>query len=365
MAQYALLLLLIFSLSAGAQSKLSVEKNLRSEWKKYNNGKYQPLLDDAEVANTVYLAIETSQFNGGYFCVNSSKHFFIFFNGQLSGEYGGKNYFNLDSLAIAYNTSSLIVSVYQDNINARDLITSIFTPMRESKMILDAAKPPTYFNDFVILAGLIILVLFLITIRSNPKLASDYLSMSRIFSLRETEDAQSNARLTSSSNLQFYVICSLLLSFYMIIIFHHLPRQYALPLYFRSSGFLSTLWHWVRFSAIILSVFMTKVLLIYALTRLFGLRGLARIHFFNWMRLLLIVMGTSSIILFVYFISHGQRPELFVVFLTVVIGTLVAWVFIVFLKLNGKTEHSMFHLFSYICATEIIPLLITIKVLFQ
>jgi hypothetical protein len=124
-------------------------------------------------------------------------------------------------------------------------------------------------------------------------------------------------------------------------------------------------WQWIRLSVIILGVFFVKILLIFSLTRLFGLKGLARIHFFNWVRLLLIVFGASSIILFIYFILRGQSPDFFIVFLTLVVGTLVSWIFIVFLKLNGKTEHSMFHLFSYICATEIIPLLITIKVLFQ
>jgi hypothetical protein len=365
MVRYALLLLLTYTISVSAQPKLPTEKNLRAEWKQYKDAKYQRLPADEIVPNAVYLTIETSQFSESYFCVNSSRHFFIFFNGQLCGEYSGRNLFSLDSLSIAHNTSSLAIGIYQDDINERDLITSIVGPQRKSMAGFDVAKRPTYFNDFVVLAGLIIMILFLIIVKSNPKLASDYFTVSRIFSIRETEDVQSNARLTSSSNLQFYVICSLLLSFYMTIIFRHLPRQYALPLYFRDTGFLSATWHWIQISVVILTVFMGKILLIFSLTRLFGMRGLARIHFFNWVRLLLIVIGTSSVVLFVYFISRGQSPQLFVVFLSVVIGTLVAWIFIVFLKLNGKTEHSMFHLFSYICATEIIPLLITIKVLFQ
>ena len=95
------------------------------------------------------------------------------------------------------------------------------------------------------------------------------------------------------------------------------------------------------------------------------MRGLARVHFFNWVRLLLIVFGGATIIVFSYYILRGQNETIFVAFLSLIVGTLIAWIFIVFMKLNGKTEHSMFHLFSYICATELIPLLITIKVLFQ
>ena len=95
------------------------------------------------------------------------------------------------------------------------------------------------------------------------------------------------------------------------------------------------------------------------------MRGMARFHFFNWIRLLLVVFGTATIILFMYFISRGDSSDFFVILLFLVIAALIAWIVVAFFKLSGRSEHSMFHLFSYICATEIIPLLITVKVLFQ
>jgi hypothetical protein len=101
------------------------------------------------------------------------------------------------------------------------------------------------------------------------------------------------------------------------------------------------------------------------MTRLFDMRGMARYHFFNWVRLLLVMFGAATAIIFMYFISRGDHPYLFVVFLSVVAGTLLVWIVMAFFKLSGRSGHSMFHLFSYLCATEIIPLLITVKVLFQ
>src|SRR5688572_18674256 len=112
--------------------------------------------------------------------------------------------------------------------------------------------------------------------RINSKLASDYFFIIRIFFLREGDDAQAKARLTSSSNIQFYVICSLLLGFYMMIIIFHLPDEYALPLHFQGHSFWTIVWQWIRLSAMILGVFFVKILLIFSLTRLFGLKGLAR-----------------------------------------------------------------------------------------
>jgi hypothetical protein len=368
MGKYGLLFLFLVVLlvNGHAQQIFSIEKNLRQEWMEYDNGLYQVMPDERfTVENTIYIKVDANRFPGRYLAVSSDRSFFIFINGMLSGEVAEKTLMNLDSLTTSYGTASFLIAIHQQGINPRDLKTVIGSFRTHLTPVENTKRPDTYFRDFVVLAGLVIILLFLVIVRLNPKLASDYFSVIRIFSLREGEDAQSNARLTSSTNIQFYIICSLLLGFYLMIIIHHLPDAYALPLYFHGRSFGAVLWQWIRLSTIILGVFFLKIVLIYSLTRLFGLRGITRIHFFNWVRWLLIVFGASSIILFVYFISRGQNVNFFRVFLMLVTVTLTTWIFIVFLKLNGKNEHSMFHLFSYICATEIIPLLITVKVLFQ
>jgi hypothetical protein len=357
-------LLLITSLMA--QKKFFIEKDFRTEWMTYKDDKYVPISEDnSYIGNTVYFNFIPGQFKGGSLVLKSSRPFFIFFNGKLSGEYRGQVSFNIDSVAGIYFTRSLLVAIHQKSINSRDLKTWMLSERKETSGFAPPVRPSTYFKDFVIVAGLVIIIVFLVISRLNPKLASDYFSVIRVFSLREGDDAQSNARLTGSTNIQFYISCSLLLGFYLMIIFHHLPGEYALPLYFQGHSFGAVVWQWIRLSTVILGAFFLKILFIFLLTRLFGLRGMARIHFFNWVRLLLIVFGGSSVILFIYFILRGQSPGFFAVFLSLVVATLTAWVAVAFLKLNGKSEHSMFHLFSYICATEIIPLLITIKVLFQ
>jgi hypothetical protein len=354
------------SLTLPAQNVLTLEKDLNPEWLKFEDGNYRLLSEDNSNAdNTIYVRLETSRFPGRHLSVKSTKPYFIFFNSTLSGQFQGETLLSLDSLAMAYYTTTLLVAIHQNDINPRDLKTQVVSFTKAVASAPDLSRPQTYFKDFVILAGLIISTLFMIVMRFNPKLASDYFSVHKIFSLREADDAQSNARLTSGSNVQFYVLCSLLLGFYMMVILYHLPDEYALPLYFQVRSFWSVVWQWVRISTLILGIFFLKILLIYALTRLFGLRGMTRVHFFNWVRLLLMVFGISSIILFIYFILRGQNEMFFIVFLSLVIATLTGWILVVFLKLSSKSEHSMFHLFSYICATELIPLLITIKVLFQ
>ena len=324
------------------------------------------LLDSTSGSNlsTIYVKLDASKHRGGVLVISSSVNYFLCINGKIVAERRGELTLSMDSLAHAHYSPELLIAVHQDKINERDLRVSVLGQGRKPAAAA-MGKPDTWFRDFVIAAGLLIIVLFVLISQLNPKLASDYFSFIKIFSLREADDIQAAARLTSSTNIQFYISCSLLLAYCLLILFQHLPGTYALPIKFQSHSFGSAVWQWIKLSTIILGFFFVKITIIFSLTRLFGMRGMARLHFFNWVRLMLVVFGICSIVVFLYFINRGLRPEFFATFLSVISAALIGWVLLAFLKLNGKSEHSLFHLFSYICATEIIPLLITVKVLYQ
>ncbi|HEX8041000.1 MAG TPA: DUF4271 domain-containing protein [Chryseosolibacter sp.] len=353
--------------SVFAEKKFSILKDLRADWMKYEDGSYKPL-DKLPLTglNTVYFVLKAGDYPGGSLRLISDKPFFVFLNGKVAGEYTGEIVMDIDSLSRAVRSSEFLVAIHRNDIRERDLKTEIastgVTVPPDTGIV---RKPYSHFRDFVVISGLLIILLFLVELRLNPKLASDYFSVARMFSSREVEDSQASARLTSGSNVQFYVLCSLMTGFYLLIILYNLPSTYALPVRFHATGFWTTAWQWLKLSAIIFMVFMLKLSIIFSMTRLFGMRGMARFHFFNWMRLLLLVFGTATVVVFIYFISRGDSPVFFVLFLSLVIAVLIAWIVVAIFKLTGRTGHSIFHLFSYLCATEIIPLLITVKVLFQ
>lgn len=359
-------LLLVYS-NLIAQEKFTFKKNLRSEWMIFEEESYKPVGDTPFIdQNTLYFELVPNQYPGSYLRLKSVRHYFLFVNGKISGEFRNEAIFSIDSIAREVNGQRYWIAIHQKNINERDLTTEIISKQRPTAAaIYTQQKPRSDFRNFVVVSGLIIILLFLITLRLNPKLAADYFSVSRILSVREAEDSQSNARLTGSSNVQFYILCSLLIGFYLLIVLRNLPTQYALPVRFHASGFWMICWQWLKISTIIFYFFLLKIVVIFSLTRLFAMRGMARFQFFNWIRLLLVVIGAATILLFIYFISRGDSADFFVLFLSVVVAVSIGWIVVAFFKLSGRSEHSMFHLFSYICATEIIPLLITVKVLFE
>lgn len=364
MVRYLLAIFFLLGMSAsGDAQSLEVEKDLRAEWLVFDAAEGYTNIGEQTPGDAVYLRISPAAWPKRFLAIHSARPYFIFVNGQLAGEFEGRSIFSADSLATRYGPGEMMIAIYQNNLNTRALTTSFMSWKNAEEPVM--VRPDSWLRDFATVAGVLIILFFIFISHLNPKLASDYLSLRAIITLRESADALANARLTNSANVQFYVACSLLLGYYLLLIFQHLPEGYVVPLYFEAHGFWSAIGQWLKLSAVILLVFIMKVLIVFLFTRLFDMRGLTRVHFFNWMRLLLIVAGAATIVMYIYFISRGQRPEVYAGCLIAVIVTLVAWVVILFLKLTGSRGHTMFHLFSYICATELIPLFITIKVLFR
>jgi hypothetical protein len=359
--------LLLLYTSVFAQEKFTVVKDLRTDWMTFEDGAYQPVGESPiPRLNTLYFPLDLQMHGGNFLKVQSDRPYFLFVNGKVAGEFRGGIQLKIDSLLQQAHGATHWIAIHQVRINERDLKSEIISlqPPPVSEMQV-SVRPYSYFRDFVVISGLIIILLFLLAVRVNPKLAADYFSVTRLLASREADDSQASARLTSGSNVQFYILCSLMIGFYLIIIMYNLPPEYALPIRFEATGFWTMGWQWLKLSVIVLYVFFIKLLIVFSLTRLFDMHGMARHHFFNWVRLLLVVFGAATIILFIYFISRGDHPYFFVVFLSMVVAVLVAWIVMAFFKLSGRSGHSMFHLFSYLCATEIIPLLITVKILFQ
>ena len=221
-------------------------------------------------------------------------------------------------------------------------------------------KKETFFRDFVITAVLILFIFLTSTIRLNPRLSSDYFSITKIFSLREYDDDDQLYNRLTSGNILFYIFTSLILAFFIIVINQFIAI--GIPA-IRIDDYLSGLLSWLKVSAIIVGFLFVKMIVIYLVAYLFGIRDASGFHFFNFTRLLLVSVGILTLIIAVYYILHGQQKGFYFFLYEFVGWILFGWIILFFLKLSNRVQHSLFHLFSYICATEIIPFLLIVKVL--
>jgi hypothetical protein len=336
-----------------------VVKDLKIDRLKFEDNEYVKAEED-EALQTSYFLIDPQRYEGTWLQVSAPRDFSMFINGQLA-EAGQRNRkYSIDSLKQQFASPQLNVGIYFPT-STSDLqikILSVASPGSGGTVL----KPRSSFRDFSVIAILILLTLFISLLRLNPKLTSEYFSVTKIFSMRETDDGQIYTRITSSSNILFYIMSSLMAGFSLVLIFEFTRGGDGKLV---SGSFWMAAYEWARISFIVLSFFFIKIVLVYSLSRLFGIKGAGRIHFFYWIRVILVVASILTIILFLYFISRGQSATMYEVVLWIITIVLSSMMVLVFLKLIRRSECSIFHLFSYICATEIIPFLITIKLLHQ
>jgi hypothetical protein len=359
------LLLTLTSFHTCGQELSFAETNLKNEWLVQEGGKFRPYSERETSPEVVYIELDARDCAGKFLKIRSVLTFTLFINNKLAGT-GPHLYASVDSLATTYSASNLLVAIHRRKAGHGDITTTLVSPVRKNPLTDGLVKREgSFFKDFGILGILLLLGLAVLIVRLNPKLASDYYSFAGIFSTREIQDSQVYTRIGSSTNILFYAYCSMLLAYYFIVIFHFTGSEFPVANEFQGEHFWSVVIQWLKLAASLLFIFFLKILLVFAASYLFGIPEVAGIHFFNWVRLLLIIFGLLTIILFVYFIWHGQSPDVHAMMLKLLGWIIGGWIILIFLKLSGKASASMFHLFSYICATELIPFLLIIKVLYK
>jgi Domain of unknown function (DUF4271) len=363
----AVLIALTGILSSFSTDELYVLTDLQNEWMVFEGGAYQPFRPEKDSGtDAIYFWLDANKYQGQYLQVSSKYRKAIFIDGKLivSGSRGRDTY-SIDSLRDQYFSSSLLIGIYTPHIYPENLNTFIASKNRtERAESADMQRPNTYFRDFVVTVILFLLVL-LIVVTQLTKISLSFFSGRRLFSIHEGEEAQLYTRIGSTTNILFYVFCSLILGFYLIVVFHFVGDRFLIALEFRSTTFFETVLQWGKLSMFLLIAFFVKIILALVFSRMFGMWELFAFHVVNWMRLLLVVFGMLTLVLVVYFISRGINELIYVAFFWNLVLVLVTWLIILFTKVASRSGFSLFHIFSYLCATEVIPLLISVKLLYH
>lgn len=354
------ILFLLFVVKTNGQEKFIVKKDLQSDWLASTENKYISFRQSEESVNTIYFTVKPNNFKGDYLVLTSANHFSIMLNGKLILDQIKVAVLSIDSLKKNYPESPLFFAVHQEQaIDQEDLVTKIQTKVISATVLEEHRRRETSFRDFVVTAVLVLFIFLVGVIRLNPRLSSDYFSVTKLFSLRDSDIDQFYYRLTSG-NILFYVLTSLIFAFYLIVIGQFVEIELT---ELKMEGYAAYLLTWLKVSVIIFILLFIKMFIVYVIASLFGVRDIAGFHFFNFIRLLLIFLGVLTLILTTYQLLHGQQTDFYNFFLRALGWILGAWIILLFLKLTNRVRYAMFHLFSYICATEIIPFLLIVKVL--
>jgi len=351
-----LLILFLLSAAIGWSQPSEEIKDLKDYWT-VSKGDH---LEDyhGQSVNTIHLRV-IDQFKGGVISIEAPDEFALFINGQLQLRSKSKLKLNVDSL-LTVRTGTPLLSIFQKG-NVKTIQTNLIykTYLANENFYREAA----YFSDFVILGTLVLFGFFVILFRSNTRLTIDYLNLTKVFAIQEREEAIVTGRIGSSVNILFFVFISLLFGLLLIIIFNEGPPVLNFSIENSIHSTAEVFAWWLFLSLIILIFLIIKLFLIWCMSALFGFKGVVRFQFFNFIRSLYVASALTGIALSIYFILELKAPDFFYYVLISACGFMIMGVFFLYFKLMARTSSSIFHLFSYLCGSEIIPLMILIKVL--
>lgn len=353
--------LLVYSIVATAQAHETIIKDLKADWKVFSNGQYQSY-DSIKDSHTIYFSVDTDFYKGATLKIKSQKEFSIFIGGKLiTSSKKGIVFYDLDSLATLYSTP-LEFSIRKPSVKmTTQLVIKNALPAESNDPI---KRKEQYFLNFSVIASLVLLVFFVTLLRTNPKLTYDYLNFVKLFSVQEREENIMAIRITSSVNLLFYTFASLLTSFLLMVIFHFTYEEISLANSFPVSSLKDCFFQWLQLTGLILLTLVSKLFLVSMFSYLYKAPEITAIQFFNFVRLYFFTFGVIALLVAIFFIGKVLNATWYVNLFYVAASIFIFWELIIFLKLMTRLPFRIFHLFFYLCASELIPLVILIKVVF-
>ena len=278
--------------------------------------------------------------------------------------------FDIDSLSNIYSKDQIFVSLYQHNFDSKRFVTDIVVPSFENKETVESGlqmifvgREPSLFTNFFIVVLLILMAFYAALLNLYPRVFREFFNFNKAFALKLKEEKVLTPSVFSRTNLLFFLGYGMVISFLGMVFWHMLDEIPAPFPFVDLSSFTGLFQSWIKLSLLILIVLCLKYILIASIGTLFNHRIIAPRHFYDFYRLSHIFLFLIAILAIVLYIVLQNPPE--VLFRALFYGLVLLLslrVVIIFLKLLDSASFRNFQLFSYLCTTEILPLVIGVNI---
>lgn len=268
--------------------------------------------------------------------VSGSSDASIFINNKLQWQGKMPKQFEVDSIGQTVGYPFLMTAVAN-----RGEVALYFMQPDNSILKPFRANWPTI-STIALFIGLLILY------RTYPQITFDYFNVVKIFSIR-AEEAGTMARMTSAGNIFFYAFLSALIALALQLV--------GLPLVkYPTVGWQLGLSIVVAFGFIA-----GKIVLIRMLAYFYGISDAAPNQFYQYVRLLLFIFLLGAMLLLIKFMMGYPAVHSRGVIGLFFVAMSLIFIPLAFLRLSRQSTFNVFHLFSYLCLSEVIPLIILLK----
>lgn len=350
--------LLFMSISVFGQQ---VVHDLEPEWVYFDidNQGFLPAVMEVGAGSAISFELPTDDYGQFYLRLILGEEAYLFHNNQLVlGLPQGTTYLPIDSLRDALKVANPMLTIYSEYLS-KGLSTSVVESRGgEVVLVSDRAKDAA-FNDFFILAGVILLVGFVFLRLAFSDVFNQYADFLRIFDLKTIDELIYKLHFFGRPNIYFQILVSLLVGWSLIAFHHSYPTVLNNDL-FKGEGdsFSGLVFTWLKLSSFSFALLLLKYIIIYLSSSLFAFNSV-NVHYASHLRLvfwLAILVASFTVVNYFFY----QTAIVHVIFL----GTMflsVARIILIFLRLLRITSHTVLHLLLYLCATEIIPFVFIYK----
>lgn len=326
---------------------------------------YLPVVDFSAFSdNRVSFRLDRNdQVNGlTYLYIETDESLSLFINDKLAVVLENEvRYLTLDSLWDIYG-NPMQFTIYNEQLDIRELELRILLSSRGNEQNLDLnqvvvvsiPRSGNAFSDFFAIALLIVLIIAATLYNYTARLLLGFFNVQRAFSAREIEEQLTKGRSFSGSYINIYVFHALMVALILTALAYH--GIFSARIVAQFTSFWKILLIWIQVALVLLFWIVLKQFIIYSFTSLFNIRSVFNNHFYNYIRLGLIFSTISLLAIVLHTYIFGASQNGFYTIFLIYVAALIVRSLIIFLKLMGMVRFKFFHLFSYLCATELIPL---------
>ncbi len=339
---------LIFFIAYSGFSYDTVRVDLSNEWQVFEEGGFNIFSGNVKRVN-----LTLAKSHVGILEIKSALPFSVYINSRLSLNGYTQLKWSIDSLQLIYNLPLNITFFSEYGIKGLSAYLITAVPDRNFKEDNYAFRNAVTICSFILFGGMLFLI------RANPQAAMDYFNVMKIFSLRNSDEGSIISRVTSVNNVFLYLYCSALIALNLFI---YSQRQSLSTIQFSVSELLLQV---LLMAGVVFAVLMAKIIIVSWIGWLFRLSEFAPGQFYNFIKLLLIAFNVTTVLMLFAFMLGGSVYQLLPVLCYFILGMVILFFAITFFKLNARGEGTVFHLFFYLCASEIIPFVILLNIYFS
>jgi len=353
-------------------------RNLNEQWlyldKSFNH--YVAYAENLhQNSQMLHFWVKPEQWKPYYLLLHLEEDAFLFFNHNVQKKLSkGKNYLSFDSLASIYPKKHIFVSLYafKSKFLRETLIVNQRLQSQTFSSTLSNNEKDRAFQNLLKSRASIFLIAILLAYailrQYDSMILWNYMQVSRFLQIQRRLDNPLFFRFFQNSNIFFLLLHTGLLTTFFVLMEAIAPSNEPFVLGKYNSSLSAYKLSWVNiliWYALLLAWLFAKYLIILFTSNLLGLSHIVNVHFYEYVRIthwFFVPLTAFSILLTLHIPYQIENWYLWLKYLLPVVYILrfIATAY----NINKFAEFRKLDFYSYLCISEIVPLLVNTKILF-